>query len=33
MNRKLKRIALIINHIVMISEGLCVTEDWLKADH
>ncbi len=32
MNRKLKRTALIINqHIGIISEGLCVTEDWRKA--
>ncbi len=31
MNRKLKRTALIINqHIGMISEGLCDTEDWPK---
>ncbi len=31
MNRKLKRTALIINqHIGMISEGLCDTEDWRK---
>ncbi len=30
MNRKLKRTALIINHIEMISEGLCGTEDRRK---